>query len=289
MRRIIDATYYRLFTIYQYFYIKYFEKQGSSFSRLEVKSQENVIVSFTTIPKRLSKVPLVVKSILHQSVLPNRIIMYVYEGDFKDINLEEILKLEISLGLEIVYLKENLRSHKKYYYAMLDFKDDIIITIDDDIIYPRNMIRNLLYSYKKNPYCISAQRCHEMLFQNNGILQNYNVWKYEIWGGQKPSQKFFFTSGGGTLFPPTFRDEEMFNKINIRKLSFLADDVWLNMMAYKNGFKVVKSTMYRGTPVTIDDDIENSLAYQNVIEGNNNDVCIKNMIDYYHLDFSGEE
>lgn len=289
MKRIVNSIYYRFFNLYKRLYIKSFKKKKSSQLQLMKSDEQNVIVSFTTISKRLNDLPLMLKSIFSQTVLPNRLIMYVYEGDFVGINLEKILKNEISCGLEIIYLKENLKSHKKYYYAMLDFPSDIIITVDDDIIYSKKMIENLLKSYREYPNCISAQRCHGMVFDSNSNLTNYTDWDYEILGKHEPSRTSFFTSGGGTLFPPNFRSEELFNKKNIKKLSFLADDVWLNMNAYHMNIKTRKSTFLRGTPVTINDDIENSLAYQNVIEGNNNDIFIKNMIDYYHLDFSGEK
>ena len=39
--------------------------------------------------------------------------------------------------LEIIFVEEDLRSHKKYYYAFKEYQNDIIITIDDDIFIRR--------------------------------------------------------------------------------------------------------------------------------------------------------
>ena len=60
----------------------------------------------------------------------------------------------------------------------------------------------------------------------------------------------------------------------------------MNFLAVKNGIKTVKATRYKGTPLTIDDNPEESLVYLNAVYGNNNDKCIKNMVDFYHIDFS---
>ena len=39
-------------------------------------------------------------------------------------------------GLTIRFC-EDLKAHKKYYYAFKEYPDDIVITVDDDVIYPQ--------------------------------------------------------------------------------------------------------------------------------------------------------
>ncbi|HEM6115537.1 glycosyltransferase [Streptococcus pluranimalium] len=288
MQRYIEKLYYKLFNNYQSYYVNRF-KNNISKVVIPKEISEDIIVSFTTIPSRIEIVPLTIKSIFNQTVKISKLVMYVNSEEFAHLNLEVILRKEIAQGLEIVYLDENLRSHKKYYYALSDFSDKIVITIDDDVIYKPDMIEKLVISYRKYPQYISAMRCHKMKLSDSGEVCDYTNWHYEMFNDMIPSHLNFFTGCGGVLFPPDFRPVELFDKDKIRELSFLADDVWLNFMAFKHKVKVVKANRGKGTPINLDENLENSLAYQNVIEGNNNDICIKNMIDYYRLDFSGEK
>ncbi|MGT2783893.1 glycosyltransferase [Streptococcus merionis] len=286
MLKYLDKFYYKFFNIYQNFYIKKFKKKGYIISDQKIPS-EKVVVSFTTIPSRIDILPLMLESIFEQTVKVNKVLMYVYAEEFSHLNLEEILQKELLRGLEIVYLSENLRSHKKYYYALNTYRDELVITIDDDILYRSDMIEKLLISYRKHPMEISALRCHKIRLKTDGELHGYEDWYYEMYNDLEPSHLNFFTGCGGVLYPTSFRPEELFDKDKIKKLSFLADDVWLNLIAFKNQVKIVKANRGKGTPLTLDNNLENSLAYQNVIEGNNNDDCIKNMVEYYHLDFKG--
>lgn len=287
MKRIFNTIYYRLFKRYKALYIKKFKKKSIQKNGKRADLQKELIVSFTTIPSRIAYLSDVIKSILNQTILPDRFILYIYKDEFTDVDIESILTKEIQQGLEIIYVDENLRSHKKYFYAMRDNPKSIVITIDDDIIYPSKTIEKLVKSYRKYPECISAIRCHKMLFDKQNKLLPYKKWEYEYIGTKESLKQLFFTSGGGTLFPPIVRTEDLFNKENIKSLSFFADDVWLNLLTIKNGVKVVKATWGKGTPITIDDNPEESLVYMNAMYGNNNDKCIANMVKYYQIDFTG--
>lgn len=287
MNRMLNAIYYRFFKQYKNLYIKKFQKKSIQKNGKKADLKKELIVSFTTIPSRIIYLPDMIKSILNQTVLPNRFILYVCKDEFANINIENILAEQIHQGLEIVYVDENLRSHKKYFYAMKSNPDAIVIVIDDDTIYPPTTIEKLISSYKDYPEAISAMRCHKIKFNQNGSLLPYNDWEFERMGGTEPSHLNFFTGCGGVLFPPTARTEEFFDAENIKSLSFLADDVWLNFLAVKNGIKVVKATWGKGTPITIDDNPEESLVYMNAMYGNNNDKCIANMVEHYQIDFTG--
>ena len=140
MSKLLNATYYRLFRFYKKIYLQVFSKKTVDILGEKANLENELIVSFTTIPSRLNYLPRMIKSI-----------MYVYKDEFEGINLESILELEIKNGLEIVYVDENLRSHKKYFYAMKDNPNSIVVLVDDDIIYPRNTIKKLIASYRIYP------------------------------------------------------------------------------------------------------------------------------------------
>ena len=41
------------------------------------------------------------------------------------------------MGLEIIFVSDELACHNKYYYAFQQYSDDVIITVDDDVIYDK--------------------------------------------------------------------------------------------------------------------------------------------------------
>ena len=125
-------------------------RNGRSLNGLTPQASPKVIVSLTTFPKRINRIWIVIESILNQTIGPDKIILWLSEEQFKDINdlPSNLLKLT-GRGLDIRFVKEDLKSYKKYYYSFKEYPNDIIITVDDDIIYPNNMIANLLLYHQK--------------------------------------------------------------------------------------------------------------------------------------------
>ncbi|MCM1235409.1 MAG: hypothetical protein NC489_35360 [Ruminococcus flavefaciens] len=196
-----------------------------------------IIVSFTSYPKRFAAIPLTVKTILYQSYKPDKIILYLASEECKGKLPKDLYKLE-KYGLEIVFVDDNLKPHKKYFYSMQEYPHDIIITIDDDILYPRNLIKRLYKSYEVHPDCISAARVHQIKIID-GKLCKYNEWYWEYRKKRIPSDRLFATSGGGTLYPPHILPEQTFDSRLIKELCLGADDVWLKFMELMGDKKVV--------------------------------------------------
>ena len=78
----------------------------------EPSRQQKIIVSLTSYPKRFRYLHLTVKSLLLQTVKPDKIILYLGD-DARDVPLPEALVRLKKKGLSIEYRTGNLRSHKK--------------------------------------------------------------------------------------------------------------------------------------------------------------------------------
>ena len=145
-------------------------------------------------------------------------------------------------GLEIVFVEGDLRSHKKYYYCLQRYPHDIVVTIDDDIIYPTFMLERLIEfsnRYRGSIVCHRAKR----LGQKGGKLAAYSQWN-ELVAAAEPAFDVFFTTGGGTLFPPNALYKDVLAKEIFTTLSFSADDVWLNCMSRLQSTPVAKTDYY---------------------------------------------
>ena len=151
----------------------------------------------------------VVKSIKQQELLPQKILLILYEKDYNQYNLN------VS-GIEIIKVNKDIKSHKKYFYTMLKYRDYAIITFDDDIFYPSNTIVSIFESYIKHPNIISGRRSHLIKYKKNYEIDLYKKWKFEQKRIKKPDYNIFITTGAGTIYPPDILniDERYLNIIN---------------------------------------------------------------------------
>lgn len=177
----------------------------------EPSRQQKIIVSLTSYPKRFRYLHLTVKSLLLQTVKPDKIILYLGD-DARDVPLPEALVRLKKKGLSIEYRTGNLRSHKKYVYAMQEYPDDLVITVDDDMLYEPRLVARLLASYARYPDAVSARRVHRMAKKTDGTIAAYNDWEYECKAFSRPQLDMFSTTGFGTLFPPHCMDARVLDR-----------------------------------------------------------------------------
>ncbi|MFS4470846.1 glycosyltransferase [Chryseobacterium sp. T20] len=253
-------------------------------SRLHLSDKENIIVSLTTFPGRISKLWMVVECMLRQSLLPNKIVLYLAKDQFpnelKDIP-DNLIGYYKKKQLEIRFVDEDLRSHKKYYYAFKEYQNDVIITIDDDIFYPSNIIKDLMDLHEKFPDTICCHRAHKIVRNKDNTISKYSKWK-KVFGNFGPAFDLFHTSGGGTLYKTNFFSEEVLNKDAFVSLCFMADDVWLNMMAQLNKTKTVKSNYFSNLIPIENKNSLFKLSQENVADGGN-DKQLQNLIQNYNI------
>jgi hypothetical protein len=138
-------------------------------------TEENIIVSMTSWNKRITNVPDVLESIIKQTIQPTKILINLCIQDFP--NMEEdlpadLLKIvEENDNIEIYWFIENYKAWKKHLYALDIATDkDIIISVDDDHIYPEDFIEKMYVSYcyygKKYPITL------------NKIMLCHNTWTF---------------------------------------------------------------------------------------------------------------
>lgn len=248
-------------------------EQGCSGGKTRDKK---ITISLTTFPARIKTLDRVILTLLKQTMKPDRIVLWLAEEDFphKEAELPWTLLALRRHGLEIHWC-DNLYPHKKYYYSMLKYPDDIVITVDDDVAYSKYLVEVLYGSYLKHPHAISALRTHLMKFDSNGELLPYSQWYYQCLNYvDVPLRSLFATGVGGILYPPNLLNEEWKNKEKIKETSLYADDIWLKTMQVMNNIPVVLASRYQRL-VFVGNTQDNSLFTQNVHSHKNDDVLKK--------------
>ena len=249
------------------------------------KRGKRVIVTLTSIPSRMDSLPYTIKSIYNQTVEPDFIVLYLAKSDYcGDDELPQSLKKLMGDRLIIEYV-DDLKSHKKYYYALCNYPGDIMITIDDDIIYSEKLLFNLLKSYEEHPGSVVCSRSNIIKRFGNKPMA------YKTWKGIEDYEKrhliknedIFFTTGGGTLFPNWLLTKESVKRDKFMALTFTADDVWLNYMVRLSNIKVYNTDSLDCHCLFNCYDQEWCLSDYN-LGMSGNDKCIRMMDEEYHIE-----
>lgn len=242
----------------------------------EANLNKKVIVSLTSFPARINEVWQVIECIKRQSVVPDKIILWLSKEQFVNRTLPKSLSTRCDSIFEIRFVEGDIRSHKKYYYAFKEYVDEIVILIDDDLYYPTNMIQQMLDEYIKNPQSVIMRYGDTLKYDDSGELLKYNDWFKEL-SGPSSSRYLFFGSGGGTLFCPSLINKHVLDIDAALTATPLADDIWLN--AFVNISSLSKLKVDYSFPMCISIKENKNLYSENVLN-NQNDIQFDKMREY---------
>lgn len=255
--------------------------KNNDYNTLSSNLNRKIIVSLTTYPARISSVHLALNTIYSQTRKPDQVVLWLAEEQFPgkmDDLPQEIVRLSNSGKLKICWCPD-LKPHKKYFYALQNYTEDLLVTIDDDLLYHPHLLENLYISYLMYPQAVSAARAHLI----TGSLQD-GILPYDCWIKEtdlyihQPSMQFLCTGGAGTLYPPRLFKQELFDEETIRSTCLYADDLWLKTMELLSGIPVVIAEPYAGIRY-IPGTQEEALCKSN-INDNQNDIQLSNIISW---------
>lgn len=231
---------------------------------------DSIIVSLTSYPARIKKVWMTCATLLNQNAEYIHVILWLSREQFPaefDSLPGNLLKLRAK-GLDIRFVDDDLRPHKKYFYAMQEFPDNDVVTVDDDILYNPNLVDALQKCHQKHQDCVIC---------NRGTIVARD--SYKNW---KPNDKFdeerndiMPTGIGGVYYPAhIFDNTPIFNKEAIKETCINGDDLWLNFMTRYKGKKVVQTGFKTGL-ITVLSSQNSALCNENIGENRNDLQIIK--------------
>jgi len=204
------------------------------YSRRNIVMEGGPTVSLTTHGKRANTVFCTIESIGRGSCMAGRVVLWLDDLRILE-NLPDSLKRLQRRGLEIL-LSENFGPHTKY-FPMLEAGNlpEVLVTADDDILYPKYWLSKLKMENRCSPDAIVCYRAHRVDVSEAGIGP-YNAWK--PCRTQEASFLNFATGVSGVIYPRRFLECLKAEGKGFRDCAPKADDVWLYVMAMRNGFKV---------------------------------------------------
>lgn len=108
---------------------------------------EHIIISLTSWAPRFNNLPMVLDSIFAQTYPPDKVVLNIDENETIPDYLEKYISEH---GIE-VFFTPNTRVYKKLIPTLKRYPESLVISIDDDWIYPETMIEDFMNCHMKHP------------------------------------------------------------------------------------------------------------------------------------------
>jgi len=238
-----------------------------------------VIVSLTTIEARIGVVDLVIRSLMNQSVLPQKIILWIHES-LKDSLPNKLSELQNTLfEIRTTHLHS---SHKKLIHTISSYPDISVVTCDDDLMYRPNWLNLLYKESQSNVGTIIANQTRTIKKDLNGSYLPYAQWPVnQVETGNDYS--VLPIGAEGVLYPPHCLDAKFDNEGLFMELAPKADDLWFKSMSLLKGTSCKLAANRSKNAIPIMGSQKSSLKHIN-IKKDFNTAQWKQLVSYFNLD-----
>lgn len=149
-----------------------------------------VVIAMTSWKKRIDNVKNIIDSILKNTILPDRIYLTLSSDEFpqkeKELPTDLVELFNSNETLILNWVKENTKCFKKI-FPVLDFlnDDDIIISADDDILFPKDLIESRLKDFNNHnkKYCISSNTSRTVGFHHMNTISAISLFQKKMFKG----------------------------------------------------------------------------------------------------------
>ncbi|MGA9211157.1 hypothetical protein [Kaistella sp.] len=257
--------------------------QKEQLSGINTEEREiEYIVSLTSFPGRINEVWTTVETLLRQSFKPDQIILWLSEVQFPDKSIPNSLLDLKKRGLQIEFVKDDIRSHKKYFYAFERFPNSAVITVDDDVYYPADTLKYLIEANNRNKESVVANRAHQITFEGEK-MQTYRQWRHNVKSKRKSSHLYVPTGVGGVLYPPYSYHDDIFDDEVFKRICFMADDLWLKVATLRNNTTVTITPYFNKDLLTVGRSQNIKLVSSNSM-GGGNDIQFRDVLEHFKID-----
>jgi hypothetical protein len=253
-----------------------------------VDSSQELIVSLTSYPARMRTTWLATESLLRQDTKPTRVVLNLFEGEFPSRKLPLTIERQTSRGLEINWYPENLRVFLKVLPAIKKYPNALVVAFDDDVIYPSNVLTDLMAGHRKYPDCVIARNVREVKVENRQVLP-VTYWNFTGWRkanyGMEPALNLVPEGVFGILFPPSSLHLDFLRKDIFFQLCPSDDDVWLYTMTVMKGTKVVKIPTTQSLTYLLESQNNETALWRTNFKDNGRVLCetFKRLFEAYDL------
>jgi hypothetical protein len=248
--------------------------------RRSIGGNAPVVVSMTSHPGRITLVHHALRSVIGQTHRPEKVVLVLAEEEFGRRETPRSLSRLQRDGLEILWTTRNTRSYKKLLPVLEAFPASMVVTADDDVLYPRWWLERLVARTVELPDYILGHRGTE-IGVSDGDLTPYETWPAA--GRKTRGSRLFLTGNGGVAYPAGSLAPQVMDVELALNLCPTADDIWFKAMALLQGSdSALVGDKPRDFPTTRGSGAPNSLMHVNV-GGGQNDVQMRAVLSHFGL------
>ncbi|MBU4530974.1 MAG: glycosyltransferase family 2 protein [Hoeflea sp.] len=193
-------------------------------TRQRAARPERVVISLTTIPARARSLAPVLRSLLDQDMPADRIILWLPSRSLRqDRDYPDAGDVHIPEGVEVMRC-EDLGPATKLLHSLRLEKDALVIAVDDDVVYPENLVSTLLSAHRKEPQTAFGLR-GVMLEPGTRFVDLWHILSSGI-DRAEPADILFGT--WGYMVPAWLCDEAMHDFSGYPASVRWVDDVWIS-------------------------------------------------------------
>ena len=237
-----------------------------------------VIVSLTSIPSRLEVLPTTIRSLLVQSVRPEKIVLWLHHD--LEAKIPKALSRLAGEDFEIRFADLTC-SHRKLAHSLSAFPGKTIVTCDDDLIYRSGWLDALFRCHQNYPSVVIGHECRLITFDNQNAVLPYSQWRFQNLPGFE-AKKLLAIGFGGVLYPPGILDERVTEESLYLKLAPKADDLWFKAMSLLAGTATRKCDYTIKKPIPIPGSQTFSLNRTNIKQDGNRQQWLA-LTEYFDL------
>ena len=238
-----------------------------------------VIISLTSYPARMNSIMYTLRSLMTQTVKPDKIILWLTEGQYPrreaDVPLE-ILNLR-KYGLTIGWYDRPIRSYTKLIPTLQQYPNAIVVTADDDIQYRKDWLEGLYNAYLKESKMVHCYCSHRVSIKDGKFLP-YNLWQHVIQDSK--SYDNLLMGVGGVLYPPHSLYVDVVKEELFMQYAPTADDLWIWAMVVMNKIKINVICNRNSTTIPVPE-VNNEFALYNENSIGKNDDQLIQIVEHY--------
>lgn len=192
------------------------------------------VVNLTSYGHRLQTVFYAVESIARGRVRPQRMILWLDDPAVLADPPPSLIRLR-RRGLELLACPDYGPHKKQFAYARTVVAPRVpLVAADDDVLYPRRWLAQLLSVHSRHPHDVIGHRTHRVEFDGDDLAP-YTRWTPGT--GTAAGYRTLCTGVSGILYPPGLLTALAAEGDAFRRWAPYADDIWVHSVMLRHGFR----------------------------------------------------
>ena len=243
-----------------------FLRLSNRLSRRPVVGTGAVVVNLTSFGHRIDLVFYALETIASGRIRPRRLILWLDDAATLAHPPAALRRLQ-RRGLEICSCPD-FGPHKKQYPYALSGPTLPLVAADDDVLYPRRWLAELLEAAARHPLDVIGQRAHTITFDGDRVAP-YARWVAAR--GTAASFRTLCTGVSGIYYPLGLLDALLAEGDAFLRVAPRADDLWVYSVAVRHGIRARQVGARQAEYPAIPGSQRGTLYRQNVTEGGNDE------------------